>query len=470
MTAKRVANEADEALYPDPVPAPVQLPVEVDGDQEVSTRRGKKGGFFGKKEGKPKDPAVPILTLFRFADSRDKIMIGFALLCSICIGALIPSAILILGNVLGSAGSAMQPGGALAASSAGMRSFDPSSMYPTILNFVYFGLAMMVAGYASQALWVLAGENQGRRIRELYLRAILRQDLGWFDLAEEGSLTTRLAQDTNLIQDGISEKFGLVIQCLTQFLTGYIIAFYKGPTLALVLLAAIPVMASVGFVMFGLLSKLTTKGQDAYAEAGAVAEQVISGIRTVYSFSLQSRFAAKYDVKLDIAQKADQRRGITLGVGFGCFMMIMFMTYSLAFWYGTRLVIQGTMGGQDVLITFMALMLGSMALTQVPANLAAVSSARGAAHKIFATIDRVPAIDSFSEKGKKPKKLEGRIEFKGVSFAYPTRPNTSIFQDFSVSIEPGQTVAFVGPSGSGKSTTVQLIQRFYDPLGEFVYN
>ncbi|ORY35943.1 P-loop containing nucleoside triphosphate hydrolase protein [Rhizoclosmatium globosum] len=458
---------ATAAKAAEPAPAPVL--VEVEESDEVFKGPAKKG-LFGqgkgraKKEAKPKEPSVPILALFRFADSRDRIMIGFAFLCSVGIGALVPSAILILGNVLGSAGSAMQPGGALAASGAAMPAFDPSPMYPTILNFVYFGLAMMVAGYASQALWVLTGENQGRRIRELYLRSILRQDLGWFDLAEEGSLTTRLAQDTNLIQDGISEKFGLVIQSLAQFLAGFAIAFYKGPTLALVLLAAVPVMAGVGLVMFGLLSKLTAQGQDAYAEAGAVAEQVISGIRTVYSFSLQSRFATKYDVKLDRAQKADERRGITLGVGFGCFIMIMFMTYGLAFWYGSRLVVQGRMGGQDVLVTFLALMMGSFALMMVPPNLSAVGSARGAAYKIFATIDRVPVIDSFSEEGEKPEGLEGRIEFKGVSFAYPTRPDTSIFQDFSVTIEPGKTVAFVGPSGSGKSTTVQLIQRFYDPL------
>ncbi|KAI9344644.1 ABC transporter transmembrane region-domain-containing protein [Obelidium mucronatum] len=325
-----------------------------------------KKGFFTRKpkgEPKPKEPAVSMLSLFRFADTTDKLMIAVALVCSIANGALVPAAILILGDVLGSAGAAMQPGGQLAQLPPGvaMPAFDPSPMYPLILNFVYFGFA----------LWVLAGENQGRRIRELYLRSILRQDLGWFDLAEEGSLTTRLAQDTNLIQDGISEKFGLVIQSVAQFLTGFVIAFYKGPTLALVLLAAVPVMAGVGITMFSALSKLTTQGQDAYAEAGAVAEQVISGIRTVYSFSLQARFAEKYDTKLDRAEKSDQRRGITLGIGFGSFMLVMFSTYGLAFWYGSRLVVQGKMGGQDVLVTFLSLMMGSFALMMLPPNLAA---------------------------------------------------------------------------------------------------
>ncbi|KAJ3070270.1 ATP-binding cassette, sub-B (MDR TAP), member 4 [Podochytrium sp. JEL0797] len=285
-----------------------------------------------------------------------------------------------------------------------------------------------------------------------------------FDMAEEGSLTTRLAQDTSLIQDGISEKFGLCIQSVAQFLTGFIISFVKGPTLALVLLAAVPLMAGVGIVMFGALTKLTSRGQDAYAEAGAVAEQVISGIRTVYSFSLQSRFAEKYDKKLDKAEQADKLAGMTRGIGFGSFMLVMFCTYGLAFWYGSRLVLQGKMPGQDVLVTFFSLMMGSFALMMIPQNLAAVGSARGAAYKIFGTIDRVPVIDSFSTEGGKPDNVVGRIEFKDVAFHYPTRPESKIFEEFTFTIEPGKTVAFVGPSGSGKSSTVQLIQRFYDPL------
>ncbi|KAJ3340150.1 Multidrug resistance protein 1 [Entophlyctis luteolus] len=379
------------------------------------------------------------------------------MLCSIAIGALIPCAILILGDILG--------GSAIVAQSAQAGSLDPSPLYPTILKFVYFGIAMLFAGYTSQCLWVLAGENQSRSIRQLYLRSVLRQDLGWFDLAEEGSLTTRLAQDTSLIQEGISEKAGLCIQSCAQFVAGFVIAFVKGPTLALVLLAAVPLMAGVGVVMFSLLTKLTKQGQDAYAEAGAVAEQVISGIRTVFSFSLQSRFVEKYDAKLERAQQADLRGGLTRGIGFGSFMLVMFSTYGLAFWYGSQLVLQDRMAGQDVLVTFMSLMMGSMGLMMIPSNLAAVGSARGAAFKIFGTIDRVPKIDSLSDKGEKPADLEGRITFQNVFFHYPSRPDSKIFEDFTFSIEAGKTVAFVGPSGSGKSSTVQLIQRFYDPIG-----
>ncbi|KAI9205902.1 P-loop containing nucleoside triphosphate hydrolase protein [Polychytrium aggregatum] len=429
------------------------------------------------RQQKEKVPVVPFLKLFRFADSKDRLLIILGILTSMGIGALMPCSILVLGNFLGSSsgflngpqlptdpnGNYILPSGQIVTPAQLMSNFDPQPMYNNILIFVYFGIAMLFSGYFTQFFWVISGENQTRRIRELFVRSVLRQDLGWFDLAEEGSLTTRLAQDTQLIQDGISEKAGMCIQAITQFLAGFIIAFVKGPKLAVVLLAALPLLGIVGTVMIRIISKFTGKGQNAYADAGAVAEQVISGIRTVYSFSLQQRFTEKYDKELAKAEVSDIKKGQAIGLGFGSFMLVMFCTYGLAFWYGSRLVLQGELAGQDVLVVFFAMIMGAMSLIILPTNLAAVSNARGAAYKIYSVIDRVPTIDSLSQEGLKPAAITGDIEFKSVDFTYPARLDTQILFDLSLKIPSGKTVAFVGPSGSGKSTIVQLIQRFYDP-------
>jgi ATP-binding cassette subfamily B (MDR/TAP) protein 1 len=211
------------------------------------------------------------------------------------------------------------------------------------------------------------------------------------------------------------------------------------------------------------ITKYTLKAQDSYADAGAVAEQVFSGIRTVYSFSLQNRFAELYAKKLEKAMKTGIQRGQILGFGFGSFMFILFCTYGLSFWYGSKLTRDHMMEGSDVMVVFFAMIMGAMALLQLPQNLSAVSSACGAAYKIYATIDRVPAIDPDNTEGLKPEKFTADIEFKDVMFKYPTRPDITILKKLNLKIRPGMTVAFVGPSGSGKSTSVQLIQRFYDP-------
>jgi ATP-binding cassette subfamily B (MDR/TAP) protein 1 len=161
--------------------------------------------------------------------------------------------------------------------------------------------------------------------------------------------------------------------------------------------------------------------------------------------------------------KTGIKRGMILGFGFGTFMFILFSTYGLSFWYGSKLTREGQLDGQIVLVVFFAMIMGAIALLQLPPNLSAVSSASGAAYKIYSTIDRVPEIDADSTEGLAPEKAVGNIEFKDVMFKYPTRPDITILKQLNLQIKPGMTVAFVGPSGSGKSTSVQLLQRFYDP-------
>ncbi|KAL0139468.1 P-loop containing nucleoside triphosphate hydrolase protein [Mucor lusitanicus] len=252
--------------------------------------------------------------------------------------------------------------------------------------------------------------------------------------------------------------------CFAQFIAGCSVAFSKGWRLSIVMIAVTPAIACTGGVMGILVTKYTVETQDAYADAGSISEQVFAGIRTVYSFSLQNRFAKRYEEKLDKAMRAGIKRGIILGTGLGIFMFCLFAMYGLSFWYGSRLVHDHIMDGSTVLVVFLSMMMGEFSLLQLPTNLAAVSSASAAAYKIFETIKRVPDIDTSSPDGVIPSQVLGELEFKHVKFRYPTRPDTIILKDLSLKIKPGMTVAFVGPSGSGKSTSVQLLQRFYDPM------
>lgn len=98
----------------------------------------------------------------------------------------------------------------------------------------------------------------------------------------------------------------------------------------------------------------------------------------------------------------------------------------------------------------------------------AVTHARGAAAKLYETIDRVPTIDSQSEAGLKPETCIGEISLENVKFSYPSRPNVPIVKDLSITFPAGHQVALVGASGSGKSTVISLVERFYDPLSGVV--
>lgn len=234
--------------------------------------------------------------------------------------------------------------------------------------------------------------------------------------------------------------------------------------MALVMLAVFPLIFAALAVMDIYFTKYTSKFQQAYAEAGTIAEQAFHSIRTVYAFALQSRFSERYAKKLEEACKIGIKRGVVNGLGLATFMFFLFCSFSLSLWYGSKLVVDGQMTGPEVFVVFLAMLIGCFAFLKLPMNLSAVSNARGAAHKLFSIIDRVPEINPDDVNAVVPSSIKGSIEFRNVTFKYPTRPDVLILDNLNIKIEPGTTVAFVGPSGSGKSTTVQLVQRFYDPL------
>ncbi|CAG8762839.1 9902_t:CDS:2, partial [Acaulospora morrowiae] len=221
---------------------------------------------------------------------------------------------------------------------------------------------VFVCAYTHMSLWMMAGERQAKRVRELYFASILRQDIAFFDSSSTGDVTTRISGDISLYQEGISEKVGLIIQFTTTFIAGFVIAFTKGWKLSLVLCAVFPLMAIAGGIMAKAISNDTTKGQDAYAAAGGVAEQAISGIRTVVSFGGQEREINRYIANLEYAYKAGRKKAIVSGIGLGSMMLIMYGSYGLAFWYGSILIVNHDMSGADVLNVFFAIFIGAFSV------------------------------------------------------------------------------------------------------------
>jgi ATP-binding cassette subfamily B (MDR/TAP) protein 1 len=187
--------------------------ISTDNDTKDSEKPLKKG----KKGKKPKQPMVSLLKLFRFATATEKLLVVLAIILSAGAGALQPVSILIYGQFINNLTTSLSDTSNLL-----------NNTLPVIHIMVIMATVATVAAYLSNCLWVLTGENQTRRIRSLYLHSVLKQDMSWFDAAEDGSLNTRLASDTQLIQDGISEKFGQFVTLLGQFLAGFIVAFVKG--------------------------------------------------------------------------------------------------------------------------------------------------------------------------------------------------------------------------------------------------
>eukprot|EP01133_Synstelium_polycarpum_P018363 gene18363-21975_t len=344
------------------------------------------------------------------------------------------------------------------------------------LYFIYIACGVFVASYLEVAMWTMSGERQAERCRKAYLRAIIKQEIGWFDITKSSELATRIASDTQLFQAAIGEKVGNFLHFLSTFVSGFVIGLVNGWQLTLVILAITPLLAAAGGFMAKMMTDFTKLGQEAYAKAGAVAEEKIGNIRTVATFSGEEKESDAYSANLADALKIGRKKGIMNGVGIGLVFFIMFGSYSLAFWFGSKLINDNRYNpvhkrnwtGGDVITVFLSVIFGAMALGQALPNLTNFANGRAAAYKIFQVVDRISKIDPFSTKGIQHA-AEGDIEFRNVQFSYPSRPDVPIFQDFTLSIKRGQTVALVGDSGGGKSSAIALLERFYDPSSGSIF-
>ncbi|KAM4026720.1 ATP-dependent translocase ABCB1 isoform 1-T1 [Anomaloglossus baeobatrachus] len=426
--------------------------------------KSKKKGFFSrsKDKTKPEKPKmVSPFTMFRYSGGVDRLLMLVGTLAAMIHGAGLPLMMLVFGEMTDSFvdyGKDMTLEQMINASIKFQEDMTTYSYYYSGLGF-----GVLLAGYIQVAFWTLSAGRQIKKIRKNFFHAVLRQEISWFDVNDAGELNTRLTDDVQKINEGIGDKIAMLLQSLTTFLTGFIIGFVKGWKLTLVILAISPVMGLSAAIWAKILSAFTNKELTAYAKAGAVAEEVLSAIRTVIAFGGQDKEIKRYEKNLEEAKKIGIRKAITANVSIGFAFLMIYASYALAFWYGTTLIIAKEYTIGSVLTVFFAVIIGAFAVGQTSPNIEAFSNARGAAYAVFNIIDNKPKIDSYSTAGFKPDKIKGDIQFRNVKFTYPSRPDIQVLKGLNLTVPSGRTVALVGSSGCGKSTTVQLIQRFYDP-------
>ncbi|KAH7103350.1 multidrug resistance protein 1 [Auriculariales sp. MPI-PUGE-AT-0066] len=447
---------------------------------------GKKKGLFARREkakstdekidpqstgteaalvvGKPVDSAPPVSfsSLFRFATKFELLLNAIGLVCAAAAGAAQPLMTLLFGKLTQAFvdfSTAVQSGVDYSVAADHFRATAAS----TASYLVGLGAGMFVVTYIYMMTWTYTGEVQSKRIRERYLKAILRQDIAFFDKLGAGEVTTRIQTDCHLVQQGISEKVALATSFIAAFLTGFILAYTQSWKLSLALSSIFPMIMASGIAMNIFVGKFQKKSLDATALGGTLAEEVISTIRTAQAFGTQHTLSALYDVFIMRASSFDAKQAVVQGGGLGVFYFVIYSAYALAFYFGTTLLLKGQITVGQIINCFMSILIGSFSVALLAPEMQAIAQARGAAAKLFDTIDRVPSIDSADPDGKKLETVEGRITFENVKFKYPSRPDVQILKDLTINFEAGKTAALVGASGSGKSTVVQLVERFYDP-------
>lgn len=346
-------------------------------------------------------------------------------------------------------------------------SFDEftSTLSKYALYFVYLGIAEFFLIYISTLGFIYAGEHVTQKTREQYLSAILRQNIAFFDKLGAGEITTRITADTNLVQDGISEKVGLTLTAVSTFITAFVIGFIKYWKLTLICCSTIVALVCLMGSGSRFIVKYSKLSLDSYGAGGTVAEEVLSSIRNATAFGTQEKLARQYEEHLKVAEKWGMKLQVTLGCLIAGMLSIVQLNYGLGFWMGSRFLVGHETDLSSILTILLAIILGSFSLGNVSPNAQAFTSAVAAGVKIFSTIDRPSPIDPSSSEGKRLDSVGGVIEFRDIKHIYPSRPEVAVMHNVNLVVPAGKTTALVGPSGSGKSTVVGLVERFYNPVG-----
>ncbi|XP_036102172.1 phosphatidylcholine translocator ABCB4 isoform X7 [Molossus molossus] len=438
----------------------VRRPRRAEGDFELSSRSNQ-----DRKKMKKVNLIGP-LTLFRYSDWQDKLFMSLGTIMAIAHGSGLPLMMIVFGEMtdrfVNTAGNFSFP-----------VNFSLSMLNPgrileeEMTRYAYYysglGAGVLVAAYIQVSFWTLAAGRQIRKIRKEFFHAVLRQEIGWFDINDTTELNTRLTDDISKISEGIGDKVGMFFQAVATFFAGFIVGFMRGWKLTLVIMAISPILGLSAAVWAKILSAFSDKELAAYAKAGAVAEEALGAIRTVIAFGGQKKELERYQKHLENAKKIGIKKAISANISMGIAFLLIYASYALAFWYGSTLVISKEYTLGNAMTVFFSILIGAFNIGQAAPCIDSFANARGAASVIFDIIDNNPKIDSFSERGHKPDNIKGNLEFNDVHFSYPARANVKILKGLNLKVQSGQTVALVGNSGCGKSTTVQLIQRLYDP-------
>ncbi|XP_059172799.1 ATP-dependent translocase ABCB1-like [Physella acuta] len=417
-------------------------------------------GCCGKSKPAKKSEAVGVLELFQFATCFDIILMVIGTIGAVGQGVTIPLNIAIFGEVI----DVFLPD----YSNSTTNSTDHEPLQEKVLPYIYYfigiGVGSFICSFFAISCWTWAAERQVSTMRKKFFHSVMRQEIGWFDVHEAGEISSRFSEDVNKIAEGMGDKMAVFLQWVSTWAAAYVMAFTRSWKLTLVVAIFSPLLALAGALIVRVMRKMASKETAAYAKAGAIAEQALRSIRTVQAFQGQEKEVTKYQENLDTAVVVATKKGFALGIGNSLLWFLLFLMFAGVMWFGIYLVQEDDLLAGRILPVFFGVMIGSTALGNAFNNLESFSNARGAASKIFVIISMEPKIDSFSEMGLKLSSLAGNIEFKDIRFAYPARPEAVVLKKLNLTINAGQHVAFVGPSGCGKSTSVQLIQRFYDPL------
>jgi ABC transporter fused permease/ATP-binding protein len=333
-------------------------------------------------------------------------------------------------------------------------------LLPVVLGLFAAFTLQGIASSARYYLFTLSGERMVIRLRKRLYSQILSQEVSFFDFNRTGDLMSRLSSDCTTLQNTVSVNVSQGLRNLGQVIGGLAFMFYTSWKLSSLMLVLIPPIALVT-VFFGKnIRKYSKESQAALADASIVADETISGVRTVKSFVQEVNEASRYNEAMEVALKFVRLRIRAIAIFMTIAMIVGLGAISFVLWYGGREVVLDHLSIGDITQFLLYLMLVAIGVGSLASLWGDMMAGIGASQRVFEILERTPAV---IDEGRTLGSFRGEITFKNVGFKYPSRQDIEVLKGIDLQIHPGQVVALVGSSGSGKTTIASLLPRFYEP-------
>jgi len=333
-----------------------------------------------------------------------------------------------------------------------------------LLFGVAVGLGVFTAARFFMVTWI--GERVTADLRQAVYAHVLTQSPQFFETLKTGEVLSRLTTDTTVIQSAVGSSVSMGLRNAVLFVGGIAMLIATSPRLMLTVVGIIVLVVAPAMLIGGRVRRLSRASQDRMADSSAIAGEVLNAVPVVQSFTQETTETRKFSDANERAFATSIRRTGTRALLTAFLIVGIFGSLLYGLYGGVQAVLAGRITAGELSQTALYIMVvaGSVAvLAEVWGELLRAS---GATERLMELLGTQSPIAAPARPRVLPLTHGGmRVVFEGVRFSYPSRPQHAVLADFSLAVEPGQTVALVGPSGAGKSTVFQLLQRFYDIEG-----
>jgi len=340
---------------------------------------------------------------------------------------------------------------------------NPETMNGYFLGL--FGATLFFGFFGALRLYLVTwlGERVVADIRDRVYAHVIRLDPTFFEVTKTGEVLSRMTTDTTLIQSIAGVGISIALRSSITLVGGLVMLAVTSPKLMGFIIVLVPCVIIPIMVIGRRVRRLSRDSQDRIADSSGMAGETLNAVQTIQAFTLEKLQSERFSEYVESAFMTAQKRIRVRSAMTGVTIVALFGSIILVLWIGARSVITGDMTagqlGQFVLYTMFVATAGA-SLSEMWGE---VQRAAGAMERLLELLSSKPTIKIPENPQPLPNPAIGSVAFENVSFSYPSRPEQTAIADFSIDIQPGETVAFVGPSGAGKSTTFHLLLRFYDP-------